>query len=100
VQIQSAVLQAAKAQLQNAREQVSGRYHGLDANIASLKSQILEAEYNLAQTVIRAPSDGYVTQLARPGMTAVRLPFKPVLVFIPSKSARWWRYSARIRSCV
>lgn len=25
--------------------------------------------------------------LARPGMTAVRLPFKPVLVFVPSKSA-------------
>ena len=41
VQIQTAVLQAAKAQLQNAREQVSGRYNGLDANIASLKSQIL-----------------------------------------------------------
>lgn len=41
VQIQAAVLQAARAQLQNAREQVSGRYHGLDANIASLKSQIL-----------------------------------------------------------
>lgn len=86
VQIQTAVLQAAKAQLQNAREQVSGRYNGLDANIASLKSQILEAEYNLAQTVVRAPSDGYVTQLlARPGMTAVRLPFKPVLVFIPQQ---------------
>lgn len=101
MQIQTAVLQAAKAQLQNAREQVSGRYNGLDANIASLKSQILEAEYNLAQTVVRAPSDGYVTQLlARPGMTAVRLPFKPVLVFIPQQKRRWWRYSARTRFCV
>lgn len=68
---------------------MSGRYNGLDANIASLKSQILEAEYNLAQTVVRAPSDGYVTQLlARPGMTAVRLPFKPVLVFIPQQKRR------------
>ncbi|MCS6068065.1 hypothetical protein LNO81_20280 [Klebsiella variicola subsp. variicola] len=35
---------------------MSGRYNGLDANIASLKSQILGAEYNLAQTVVRAPS--------------------------------------------
>jgi hypothetical protein len=44
------------------------------------------ASSHLEQTVFRAPSDGYVTQvLARPGTTAVRLPFKPVMIFIPQQ---------------
>lgn len=83
---QSAALQAARAQHQQAQEQLSGHYNGEDAHIASLKSQITEAVYNLEQTVVRAPSDGYVTQvLARPGTTAVRMPFKPVMTFIPQQ---------------
>ncbi|MCY0725580.1 hypothetical protein OVW19_27985, partial [Klebsiella pneumoniae] len=62
------------------------RFNGEDAQIASLKSQIAEARYDLEQTVFRAPSDGYVTQvLVRPGTTAVRLPFKPVMIFIPQQ---------------
>jgi multidrug resistance efflux pump len=85
-QAQSAALKVAKSQHQQAREQLSGHYNGEDARIASLKSQIAEATYNLEQTTIRAPSDGYVTQvLARPGTTAVRLPFKPVMTFIPQQ---------------
>lgn len=85
-QAQSAALQAARAQHQQAKEQLSGRYNGEDAHIAGLKSQIAEATYNLEQTTVRAPSDGYVTQvLARPGTTAVRLPFKPVMIFIPQQ---------------
>ncbi|EPA9112742.1 HlyD family secretion protein [Serratia liquefaciens] len=85
-QAQSAALQAAKAQHQQAQERLSGHYNGEDARIASLKSQIAEATYNLEQTTIRAPSEGYVTQvLARPGTTAVRLPFKPVMIFIPQQ---------------
>ncbi|CAI2517965.1 HlyD family secretion protein [Serratia ficaria] len=83
---QAAALQAARAQHQQAQERLSGHYNGEDAHIASLKSQIAEAGYNLEQTLVRAPSDGYVTQvLARPGTTAVRLPFKPVMIFIPQQ---------------
>ncbi|MBB1241719.1 hypothetical protein EII47_30105, partial [Klebsiella pneumoniae] len=85
-QAQSAALQAAKAQFQQEQARLSGRYDGEDATIASLKSQIAEARYNLEQTVVRAPSDGYVTQvLARPGTAAVRLPFKPVMIFLPQQ---------------
>ncbi|MBJ2080727.1 HlyD family secretion protein [Serratia ureilytica] len=85
-QAQSAALQAAKAQFQQEQARLSGRYDGEDATIASLKSQIAEARYNLEQTVVRAPSDGYVTQvLARLGTAAVRLPFKPVMIFIPQQ---------------
>ncbi|MDA3992669.1 HlyD family secretion protein [Klebsiella aerogenes] len=85
-QAQSAALRAAKAQYQQELERLSARFNGEDAQIASLKSQIAEARYDLEQTVFRAPSDGYVTQvLARPGTTAVRLPFKPVMIFIPQQ---------------
>ena len=85
-QAQSAALRAAKAQYQQEFERLSARFNGEDAQIASLKSQIAEARYDLEQTVFRAPSDGYVTQvLARPGTTAVRLPFKPVMIFIPQQ---------------
>ncbi|MCU8649596.1 HlyD family secretion protein, partial [Escherichia coli] len=45
-----------------------------------------EAKYNLEQTIVRAPSDGYVTQvLIRPGTYAASLPLRPVMVFIPDQ---------------
>lgn len=34
---------------------------GEHSQIASLKAQLAEAKYNLEQTIVRAPSDGYVT---------------------------------------
>lgn len=45
-----------------------------------------EAKYNLDQTTVRAPSDGYITQvLIRPGTYAASLPLRPVMVFIPEQ---------------
>lgn len=59
---------------------------GENSQIASLKAQLAEAEFNLDQTVVRAPSDGYVTQvLMRPGTYAAALPMRPVMVFIPDQ---------------
>ncbi|ELW1919431.1 HlyD family secretion protein [Escherichia coli] len=55
-------------------------------NIKTLRAQLTEAKYNLEQTVIRAPSNGYVTQvLIRPGTYAAALPLRPVMVFIPEQ---------------
>lgn len=43
-------------------------------------------KYNLDQTTVRAPSDGYITQvLIRPGTYAASLPLRPVMVFIPQQ---------------
>ncbi len=59
---------------------------GEHSQIASLKAQLAEAKYNLEQTIVRAPSDGYVTQvLIRPGTYAASLPLRPVMVFIPDQ---------------
>ena len=42
-----------------------------------------QARYDLDQTTFKAPTNGYVTQLfLRPGMMAVPLPLRPVMVFV------------------
>jgi multidrug resistance efflux pump len=42
-----------------------------------------EADFNLEQTVVRAPGNGYVTQVGlRPGMMAVSLPLRPMMTFV------------------
>jgi multidrug resistance efflux pump len=44
-----------------------------------------KARWDLDQTVVRAPSDGYVPQvLLQPGQMATALGLQPLMVFIPS----------------
>ncbi|USV56580.1 HlyD family secretion protein [Aeromonas encheleia] len=53
------------------------------AMIVDLQAQLNEAKYELEQTVVTAPSDGYVSQLAlRPGMIAAPFQYRPVMNFI------------------
>ncbi|MGE6124267.1 HlyD family secretion protein [Aeromonas rivipollensis] len=53
------------------------------AAIEDLQAQLGEAQYNLEQTVVYAPSDGYVLQMAlRPGMVATPYLYRPVMTFV------------------
>jgi RND family efflux transporter MFP subunit len=53
------------------------------ANVDQLKAQIEGAKWNLDKTVVRAPADGYVTNLAlRKGARVANLPLSPVMAFI------------------
>jgi RND family efflux transporter MFP subunit len=53
------------------------------ADVDKLKGQFLGAKYNLEQTVVRAPSDGYVTNLGlMKGARVASLPLSPVMAFI------------------
>ena len=48
-----------------------------------IAAQLAGAQYNLDQTVVRAPADGYVTNLAlRKGARVAALPLAPVMAFI------------------
>ncbi|MGB2247194.1 MAG: HlyD family secretion protein [Alcanivorax sediminis] len=86
----NADLQAAKAALEQAETQLSGEVNGDDPAVAAIKAQLEEARFNLDNTVIRAPTDGFVTQLAvKPGMMAVPLPLKPVANFISHQDRRY-----------
>ncbi len=66
--------------------QLDALVNGENATVYRLKSQLKEAEYFLAKTVVRAPSDGYATQVfLKPGMFVRPLPLRPVMVFVPDQ---------------
>lgn len=66
--------------------QLDAMINGENATVYRLKANLKEAEYFLAKTVIRAPSDGYATQLLlKPGMFVRPLPLRPVMVFVPDQ---------------
>jgi multidrug resistance efflux pump len=72
--------EAAEAKARLAYESEIG---GVNTTVARLQAELLDAEFDLDQTVIRAPGPGYVTQMAlRPGMYAIPAPLRPVLVFV------------------
>jgi len=51
-----------------------------EAQIDGLNAQIDAAEFNLRETTVRAPADGYVTNLAlRPGARVASLPLAPAM---------------------
>jgi multidrug resistance efflux pump len=53
------------------------------ADVDKLKGQLLGAKYNLDQTVVRAPADGYVTDLGlTKGARVAAIPLHPVMAFI------------------
>ena len=53
------------------------------AEVDQLKGQLLGAKYNLDQTVVRAPADGYITNLGlMKGARVANLPLSPVMAFI------------------
>ncbi|VFS61590.1 Inner membrane protein yibH [Kluyvera cryocrescens] len=66
---------AEQAQIQS---QLDSMVNGEQSQIVSLRAQLTEAKYNLDQTIIRAPSDGYVTPGSYPpGTYAAALPLRP-----------------------
>lgn len=54
-----------------------------EAEVKQLRAQLESAKWNLEKTVVRAPADGYVTNLAlRKGARVSSLPLAPVMAFI------------------
>lgn len=83
---QNAKVKASLASEMQIKSQLASTFNDEQSQISGLKAQLDEAKYNLEQTVVRAPSDGYVTQvLIRPGSYAAALPLRPVMVFIPEQ---------------
>lgn len=81
---QDAAVKAAVAEQMQIQSQIDSISNGEQSQIASIRAQLAEAKYDLEQTIIRAPGDGYATQvLIRPGSYAAALPLRPVMVFVP-----------------
>jgi multidrug resistance efflux pump len=68
------------------RIQVKAESDGTNPEVREVQAQLEKARWDLDQTVVRAPADGYVPQLTlRPGQIVVPLPLKPVMVFVPTE---------------
>lgn len=78
-----AALSAARAEENRAKLAYESEVMGENTTVAKVRAQLVQAEFNLKETVAHAPTDGYVTQvILRPGMMAVPLPLKPVMTFV------------------
>lgn len=71
------------------------------AQLDSITSQLDTAEFNLANTTVKAPTKGYATQIAlRPGVRAVNIPLRPAMVFVNKESmvhVGWFRQNSLLR---
>ena len=74
------------AQMTQLYERDSGRAFDVQqrqSEVDQLKAQLEGAKWNLDKTVVQAPADGYVTNLAlRKGARVANLPLAPVMAFI------------------
>ncbi len=68
---------------ERARLAYSSEIGGVNTTVARLQAELRDAEFDLDQTTVRAPADGFVTQVGlRPGMYVVPAPLRPVMVFV------------------
>jgi multidrug resistance efflux pump len=73
----------AQADEERARLAYSSQIGGVNTRVAQLQAELNDAQFDLDQTVVRAPTDGFVTQVAlEPGVYTVPLPFKPAMTFV------------------
>ena len=74
------------SQMTHLFERESGRGFDVEqrqSEVDQLKAQLEGAQWNLTKTVVRAPADGYVTNVAlRKGARVANLPLAPVMAFI------------------
>jgi multidrug resistance efflux pump len=84
-----------------------GTQRELDVVIArsdDLQAQLDNAQYELDNSTVRAPSKGFVTHVSlRPGMMATKFPLRPSMVFIPEEGhyfAAWMRQNSQLRLTV
>lgn len=75
-----AQIEAAERQI---RVQLKLESDGVNPEVREVMAQLERARWDLDQTVVRAPTDGYVPQqLLRPGTMAVPMPMKPLMAYV------------------
>lgn len=78
-----AKLEAAEREI---RLQVKAELDGMNPEVREVQAMLDRARWDLEQTVVKAPADGYVPQVTMwPGQIVVPLPFKPTMVFVPTE---------------
>jgi len=76
-------LAEASAAEDRARQAYGSTVDGQHSTIVRLQNELADAQFDLDQTVVRAPTGGFVTQVSlRPGMYVVPLPLRPAMIFV------------------
>jgi multidrug resistance efflux pump len=92
VEAQLALAENRLDQEQRLIAQGAGRQYDLDvarSDAERLRAELRTANYQLAATVVRAPSDGRVVQVAiRPGQFVMPMAFSQMMVFVPEEEPR------------
>jgi multidrug resistance efflux pump len=79
-------LKQAEAKERSARLALEAKSDGMNPEVRQTLAQLDEKRWELEQTTVRAPSDGYATYIAlRPGQMAVPLPITAPMVFVPKE---------------
>lgn len=93
-----AAVAAAQASVVQAHNNLNSVVNGENTKVASLLAQLRAAEFKLENTVVRAPSDGYVSTVGlRPGTMSTALGLKPVMTFVPMGEADKREFVAAFR---
>jgi multidrug resistance efflux pump len=75
-----------EAEERKIRTEFNTQIDGQNPEVREVSAMLDKARWDLDQTVVRAPSDGYVPQVVlRPGQMATALGIKPLMVFIPDE---------------
>jgi multidrug resistance efflux pump len=81
VELLTAQLQGAKAREINAKLALGSEIDGVNTTVAQLSAQLENAQWELEQTTVRAPSDGYVSLMAL-AVGARAVPLRGAMSFI------------------
>lgn len=85
-----ASLEAAEAEEDRQLLGMTSQINGVDTTVAKAQAALEQAQFDLDSTIVRAPTDGYVTQVTlRPGMMAVPMPLRPVMTFVNEDRTRY-----------
>lgn len=78
-----------KANAEQARLAYKSEIDGVNTTVARLEAELRKAKYDLDQTKVRAPTDGYVLGLTlQPGQRVSNLPLRSWLAFVPLADRR------------
>jgi multidrug resistance efflux pump len=73
----------ASAAEDRARQAYGATIDGEHTAIVRFRNELADAQFDLEQTTVRAPTGGFVTELAlRPGVYVVPAPFRPAMIFV------------------
>nr|WP_314364362.1 HlyD family secretion protein [uncultured Achromobacter sp.] len=83
LKVRQANWEAAREAEQKIRLNIGAMYEGDQAAVAQVKAELDTAKWELAQTTLYAPADGYAINLqARVGSYAAAIPLRPIMSFV------------------